>query len=48
MRVCRLKELWVSASEHMQVSATTQVHPNALHSICEELSRDVVMKYGYR
>jgi hypothetical protein len=27
----------------MQASVAAQVHPNALHPICEELSRDVVM-----
>jgi hypothetical protein len=30
----------------MQGSVAAQVHPNADHPICEELSRDAVMKNG--
>jgi hypothetical protein len=30
----------------MEASVTAQVHSNALHPICEELLRDVVIKYS--
>jgi hypothetical protein len=36
----------IQQGETMQASVAVQVHPNALHPICEENLRDLVMKYG--
>jgi hypothetical protein len=36
----------IQQGETMQASVAVQVHPNALHPICEEILRDLVMKYG--